>query len=143
MALQIWKAGAWESYTAGTTVLPLDDILHFRDTAAAIDTSTCTVGPIQLPWSPRHILHGVDGGNGTITAGAGIIVGIPKGSAAAVTALPRCDSASAISISTPRTTSDGNEYGNLVNGPDNFYVRFTSVAGTSTTLSVFVQAHRS
>jgi hypothetical protein len=147
MVLQVYNpshadaSSGWVALTAQAP-WPNVDILHIRDTAATISAGTVEVGPIKLPWSPRHVIHGVDGGDGTITAGAGIIVALPKGSAAAITALPRVDSASAISISTPRSTSNGNEYGNLANGPQDFYVQITSVAGTSTTLSVFVQAHR-
>lgn len=138
MALQVYKQGAWTNYTAGTTELPNTPTLHFRDTVLAIDTGVATSSTIVLPRVAKDVHFGIDGADGTVIAGNAVLKWIPFGSSAADAKTPAHES-SLNGFATPRTADDANEFGTVANPPESFKIRFTSLAGTATTLSLTIQ----
>lgn len=143
MALEVLKNGTWTSYTAGTTVLPNARVVHFRDSALAIEGGAATSAKITLGGSAYQILAHVADSDGTITAGTGIFKAVSPGVTYDTNRepVPANDDTSGLSFAIS-STADANELGSWVGGcPESFKVRFTGITGTSTTLHLAIEAH--
>lgn len=144
MALQVLIGGRdWVGYTAGTTKIPQTEIdkkiLHFRDLTLAVATAEST--EIELPSPARVVHHGIEGANGTVTAGSGRVHWVAKGASYAASLQPIVDSTMLGMTSSPTTTAGTNKWGAFNNPPQRFLIRFTGLAGTATTIELRVEAH--
>ena len=145
MALQTYNpnhpnaSSGWVALTADAPFAGLDREVTIRDTALAVSGGVATTALITLPWAASVMHYGADGGNGTITAGLGLVRWSPLGSSAADAKLPGIasdiTSSSGVEPAAPTTVDNTNKMGMLRCPPTRHKVRFTGLAGTSTTIS--------
>lgn len=141
----------WVALTADAPWPAGASVIHVRDTALVVTGTTpngvATTATITLPYRMYDMHFGADGGSGTLTAGEGRVLWIPKGTAAAAASCPQfandiTSSAEAVSANISKT-ADENKVGTVLNPPESHVVRFTGVTGTSApgTISFVAEYH--
>jgi hypothetical protein len=150
MALEVYNpshpnaSSGWVALTAANP-WPLADVLHIRDTALALSGGVAETAVISLPGSAEHMIYGLSGANGTVTAGALEPRWQAKGVTYGANLNPEPAGATAAAIdAVPRSVADTNEYG-IVAGyalPETFTIKATGIVGTATTLNLSLEVHR-
>lgn len=144
MALQVKIGRDWVDYTAGTTIIPATEcarkVLHFRDLALVV--ATAETAEILLPCPARVLLHGIEGANGTVTAGTGRCHWKAEDASYAASAEPLPNDTTATNDkSSPHTTAGSNKFGRVEYPPLRHIIRYTGLAGSATTIEQRMEYH--
>lgn len=132
-------SSGWVALTADAPFAGLEHSIHIRDTALAVAAGVATTALISLPWEPVVTHFGIDGANGTVTAGIGFLRWYPQGTVAADAKLPGIaadiTSATVVEAAAPTSADNTNKMGIVTRAPGMHKIRFTDITGTATTLS--------
>lgn len=150
MALEVYNpnhpsaSSGWVVATA-SAAYPNARVIHIRDTALALTGGAGETDTITQPRAgATHMIYGLSGANGTVTAGNLEVRWLAKDVTYGTGLNPEPAGATAAAIdAVPRSTADTNEYGIQAGYalPEAFTIKAQGIVGTATTLNISAEIH--